>query len=178
MINSNVRSVKWVRSEAAFTALPSSMQGKEETLCKCCSKMPECAHLKKLKAMSKRGIINVNVTQCREYRFPMTFLDQKGTDGSFNTIRLGKAWAERLSPEMEVGLLNRKGEVYGIAEVISAEVGDKQAMLNHHAKNNHLVLTEKSGQVEKIDSVLKRTVGAMVYDQCAHLSVIYLKRVS
>ena len=178
MINSNVRSVKWIGSEAAFTALPNSMRGKEETLCKCCSKLHDCTHVKKFKAMSKQGIVNVSVTQCRDYRFPMVFLNQTGTDGSFNTIRLGKAWAERLSPEMEVGLLNRKGEVYGIAEVTRVEVGSKQAMLNHHAQNNHLVLTEKTGQIEKIDTVLKRTVGATIYNQCVNLSVIYLKRVS
>ena len=127
--------------------------------------------------VSKMKTIKIKVGECQLMVPPIAFIDPSGTEAKFNTIRLGGAWAGRLSIGQTVGLVRAKdSEVYGFARVIGVDVCDLDEVIGDHAHRNHTVLHLPREQARSaIAKTLPKIYGAYITPD-AVFSVIYLER--
>lgn len=104
-------------------------------------------------------------------------------EGVFNTVRLGRAWPDRLKVGSRVMLQNAKTEEYiGEAEVLSVESDDLPKVCKKHYKSNHLMKNIKfksarSGS-EKMQAILRQCYGKLYYENASGASVIYMKLIN
>lgn len=102
-----------------------------------------------------------------------------GTEGDFNTFRLGMSYAKSLSPGQEVFLLNEKEKiVFGRAVVESIDVGALSEMCLTHGHKNH---TELNRDADAAPESLMRTIvkiyGPHIATPTKKATVIYLRRI-
>lgn len=104
-----------------------------------------------------------------------------GTEGEFNTFRLGGKYASNLKPGDEVFLMEEKSRhVFGKAQVIRVELGSLGEMCLVHAPYNHteLILEDrKTAGAERLFKLLQRIYGPHIATAKKKTSVIYLRRI-
>lgn len=101
-----------------------------------------------------------------------------GTEGEFNTFRLGLTYARTLSPGDEVLLLNEKAKiVFGRARVERIETGCLGEMCLLYAHRNH---TELSGDPntapQHLHKTLCRIYGPHIATPTKKTTVIFMRR--
>lgn len=116
------------------------------------------------------------VQQCTDYQPVISFKSLKGTEGEFNTFRLGGAWFTRVKPGQLIGILNDKCEKVGDALVKAVHCGDKQRMLNDHASMNHLILSRETDEpAVELRRLIRNLYGTNFLAKAELMTVIYLK---
>lgn len=102
-----------------------------------------------------------------------------GTEGEFNTFRLGGFYAKSLSVGEEVFLLNEKERlVFGKAVVTGVETGKLGEMCAIHGDKNHTEL-EVSGDgrsAERLFHLLQKIHGPHIATPTKKTTVIYMRR--
>jgi hypothetical protein len=101
-----------------------------------------------------------------------------GTEGQFNTFRIGGFYAKHLIQGEEVFLMDSKArEVFGKAVVEKVEVGRLAEMCAQHAASNHTELDTPDGQnAERLYALLQKINGPHIATPTKKTTVIYLRR--
>ncbi|MFT4064373.1 hypothetical protein [Paraburkholderia sp.] len=101
-----------------------------------------------------------------------------GTEGQFNTFRIGGFYAKHLTQGEEVFLMDSKArEVFGKAVVEKVEVGRLAEMCAQHAASNHTELDMPDGKnAERLMVLLQRINGPHIATPTKKTTVIYLRR--
>lgn len=95
--------------------------------------------------------------------------------GPYNTIRIGKAWSDRLQTGQRVGIWDDVERRLTFAIVEASFWGeDKQEILNQHAHHNHIGMTLED-PVAQLPGVLMNCYGKGFYAKSWGLSAIYLR---
>lgn len=152
---------------------------KNVPLCLACGAQPRCRLFKDL---AKVHWAAITVIRCQKFvpvigfRAPIV-----GLDRTFNTMRLGKSWSERLKPGDFVALTDTKDDsIIGHARVTHVEVGAFDTMVWAHGAENHLVVDSPKGRnacIEEVRHVLKKSYGKFITPDSL-LTAIYLSRVN
>jgi hypothetical protein len=103
-----------------------------------------------------------------------------GTEGEFNTFRLGGFYAKRLQPDEEIFLLNEKEKtVFGLTRVVKVETGPLGEMCLIHAHSNHSQLADDPVMApERLYKKLERIYGPHIVSATKKCTVIYLTRIA
>jgi len=171
MINTNVRAIK-IHDNGLYKI------SVDRSLCTHCGRQQSCEAFKANNRMNKKYSVVSLVKECAEYTYPIVFQDEQGTEGKFNTIRLGEAWSKRLKAGDRVALVNKTGETFGFATVIVLQNGDKNEILQNHAYKNHLYLNKKMSKEEAGKHLIKRLpsiYGNLIASNNDKATVIYLE---
>jgi hypothetical protein len=97
--------------------------------------------------------------------------------GLYNTIRIGKAWSDRLQPGQRVGIWDDVERRLTFAVVETSHWSeDKAEILNLHAGRNHIGMTLDS-PASQMPGVLMNCYGNGFYTKSWGLSAIYLQPV-
>lgn len=102
-----------------------------------------------------------------------------GTEGEFNTFRIGGFYAKNLSEGEEVFLLNEKDKmVFGRAVVTKIETGKLAEMCAIHGDKNHTELetAEDGRSAERLFHLLQKIHGPHIALPCKKTTVIYMRR--
>lgn len=101
-----------------------------------------------------------------------------GMNRLFNTIRVGKAWTQRLDPGQMIALYEaREKRIFGHARVIGHTSGGITGMLEDHARANHLMLDTPPADAPAIlHSWLRQNYGPRIITDQTNLTAIYLLR--
>lgn len=177
MIDLNVRAVKR-RKDSDRTTYTISVG---RSLCVHCARQSACPTLKSLKRLNSKAPIIAKIDECADYAYPILFADTKGTQGEFNTMRLGTAWVDRVGEGDIVGLINKEGKVFGYAEVVDAFAGEKEWVIRDYAYENHLYVDSGMTHQEAGVDLLKRLpniYGNMIVNNNKMMTAIYLKNIS
>lgn len=119
---------------------------------------------------------SVNTRQrCSEFVPVLQFaINDNLTLPLYNTIRIGKAWSDRLPVGARVGVWDGVKRELTYAKVKASFWGeDKQQVLDHHAANNHIGMTLEFPR-RQMAEVLQRCYGKGFYARSYGLSAIYL----
>ena len=153
-----------------LTCLPKSVG--ERRLCDSCGALGLCD------IAEKSEII---VSSCTDYIFTLRFFSTKGLSSrQFNTLRLGKAWGERVSVGSHVRLVDVKGEHIDYRKVLDVKVGPKEQIIREFAKQNHLLAESDVTNEEAGDWMIKQMpnlYGNLIYKNNALCTAITLGRV-
>ena len=173
MIDTNVRNVKKLES-GMFSAL-TKPQKLITNLCDRCSANPAC----KIKSKPKRiKEITAIIAECSSYQWPIAFRDALGTDDHFNTMRMGKAWYNRISVGDSVGLIDKEGKVFGNANVERKDLMKKEEAMWSHGYRNHLMIGRTQEEAANLmPKILRNSYGNIVYTNNHEVSIIYLQRI-
>lgn len=167
----NYRSVKRVNN--VYQCLKSS-------LCDDCGAQAECPTLKSKKRLERKSGASMTITHCPSFVYCLMFQNRKGTNlESFNTIRLGKSWSERLKEGDKVALVDKTG-IYGFAEVLAVGLDTKEKIVTDHAFLNHLYIEQNLTREIAGADLLKKMpsiYGNLIYKNNQYATVIYLKPV-
>ena len=174
MINLNVRSVKRdgssVRANYSVTV--------NRSLCEHCTQQRTCKALKSIDRAQSKYKIGAQIKECKSYIYPILFVDPKGTEGVFNTIRLGEAWLKRLEIGDTVGLIDKEGNVFGYAEVTDIFSRTREFAIRENAYQNHLYVNSGMTQAEAgrdLEKKLPNLYGNLIVKSNSMATVIYLK---
>lgn len=155
MINTNLRTLKVIGDEYMMRS----------GLCAACGNCVDCS------------VIRDDVIACSDYQPVIAFKSFDGTEGHFNTFRLGSAWAPRVKPGQHIGLINKAGIKVGEARVEAVHCGDKQQMLDEHAALNHLILARAAANpASELKRLIRNLYGPNFLAKATHMTVIYLQR--
>lgn len=115
---------------------------------------------------------------CQYFVPALGFYDRTGMLKVFNTMRVGKAWTERLVPGQTIGLwCPIEKDVFGYAEVLSFTSGPISRMIVEHAEHNHLMLDANYVKAQRQLLVwLKQQYGPRIIHEKTQLTAIYLRR--
>lgn len=156
MISANLRFLKHREGEGYYM---------KNGLCESCGHHLHC------------GIESAETRLCTGYQPVIPFKSLAGTEGLFNTFRLGGAWANRVKKGDTIGLLNTQGEKVATAVVRSVHVATKEEMLAEHAHLNHLMLAKGSRDpVADLTKTVRNLYGTNFFAKAALMTVIYLRR--
>lgn len=115
---------------------------------------------------------------CREFMPVLSFQDETGfkIGDVVNTVRIGKAWVERLTTGSTIALLNAKTKlIFSYARVIGLDFGPIDDMLKLHAATNHLFVNKSPSEAP---ALLKdwqlRNYGPHIVNDATKIAVIYL----
>jgi len=174
MVDTNVRSVK--RTDTGATILTKAT-AKMSSLCNHCAMIDHCEHRAQISSAAHAGKLTVSVTNCAEYRYPIHFVDTKGTNAhSFNTVRLGEAWSKRLNVGDTVGLLNHEKRLITTAQVRLIEVVSLDTVgLLPYASQNHMLIDEDidaDQAADKLLKILRNSYGKLVFERNRTATII------
>lgn len=118
------------------------------------------------------------VAACDQFLPTLPFNDDAGMQKLFNTVRIGRAWVQRLVVGQKVALYNATDKrVFGFASVLATFDGSIDEMLNRHAHANHLMLSQFPEEAQSIlHQWLKRNYGPHIVHDNTTLTAIYLLR--
>jgi len=104
------------------------------------------------------------------------FMNEVGLDRISNTMRVGKAWSERLVTGDRVGLYNvKRKEMFGSATILSVFTGPIVPMLIKHAHANHTMLdTPRAEAAEMLLRWMRQNYGPRLINKQTHLTAVYL----
>ncbi|WP_028449771.1 hypothetical protein [Chitinibacter tainanensis] len=119
------------------------------------------------------------ITECSDFLPVIAFQSDAGMTARFNTIRVGKAWAERVKIGTRVGLVSTKtGQIFGYGEVDAVYAGELQDVCDNFGADNHTLLGKEVDEPGKaIWRVLRNCYGNLAM-QNKYATAIYMKRVS
>lgn len=117
-------------------------------------------------------------THCEHFMPALGFNDQTGMQKVFNTIRVGKAWPQRLSPGQPIGLWCPIDKtIFGWAEVLSIYSGRIAHILVNHAGDNHLFLDQHDTHAQRLlYEWLRQNYGPRIIHKDTTVTAIYLRR--
>lgn len=143
--------------------LTSKLNG--NALCVACSSYNECPKASTVKT-------------CAEFIPVFVFSDPTNLDNqSFNTIRLGKAWHERLEPGQTISLYDAKNDHKFNMKVVSVHWSiDKEDLLEDHAALNHLGKTYNN-PASDLKKKLINMYGKNFFANAKGLTALYLERI-
>lgn len=149
-------------ADAHFT-LTSKHNG--NALCDACAASSECPQRN-------------SKTRCADFIPVLRFSVNENLSLSlWNTIRIGKAWSDRLPVGTRVGVWDDVREELSFATVVENFWGEEKAqVLAGHAAKNHIGMTLENPAVE-LAEVLANCYGRGFYAKSFGLSVIYLRPV-
>jgi hypothetical protein len=102
-----------------------------------------------------------------------------GVDDSFNTFRLGHAFAKRLAPNQEVFLMDEKTKtVFGRAVVTDVSTGQLKQLCMLHGSKNHTELgkPDPENSPERLFAWIQKIYGPHIATEGKKSTVIYLRR--
>ena len=116
--------------------------------------------------------------RCDLFLPSLPFTDETGLRKVANTIRVGKAWTERLIPNQVISLWNSvEKRIFGHARVLSLHTGPIVGMLRDHAHANHLMLDTPPDDAAKLMlEWQRRQYGPRIIHDQTQLTAIYLLR--
>jgi hypothetical protein len=116
---------------------------------------------------------------CEFFLPALPFTVETGLDRLSNTMRVGKAWTERLAPGQTVALYNSKVKlIFGHSRVLYTVAGPIVSMLSEHAFANHIMLdTPKNEAAVKLGGWMRQNYGPRIIHENTTLTAIYLLRV-
>lgn len=120
------------------------------------------------------------VSQCADFLPALPFTDETGLQKVSNTMRVGRAWTERLQIGQTVALYHTKRrEVFGYAQVLHHSYGPIVPMLRLHAGANHLMLDTPLKKAPKVlGEWMRQNYGPRIINGDTTLTAVYLLRVS
>lgn len=149
---------------------------KRHDLCGRCGSYDSCEE------SSKKMDEDVYVkSECQIFIPILMFVNPKGTDDEFTTIRLGEAWVNRVLPNTEVALFSKKDGYYGKALVTFRYSGTKRNIIFHGINTNHLMLDFKGTPLKKMEALIKivsNSYGNLIYKNNDYATIIGLRRIS
>lgn len=118
-------------------------------------------------------------TQCASFVPVLSFKDESGLEGEFNTFRRGRGWANRLLLGQVVGLFAlTSGRIIGRAVVDGLHVSALGDLLDRLAASNHLMKgSEAASAVERLHRVLRALYGVNHAAFDAVFTVVEVRRV-
>lgn len=119
-----------------------------------------------------------NVKTCSEFVPVFVFSDPTNLDRqSFNTIRLGRAWYERLESGQIVALYDKKFDRMFRAKVTTIYwSNNKKDILKEHASRNHLGQTYDNPPADLARTLIS-SYGKNFFARANGLTAIYLTRI-
>ena len=101
-----------------------------------------------------------------------------GTEGEFNTFRLGGFYTKHLSPGDRVYLLNEKEKlVFGLAEVLKLESGQLWELCQAHAHTNHTELGRAcADSPQRLFALLQKFYGPHIALPAKKAVVLFMRR--
>lgn len=140
--------------------------GADKTLCNLCGWLSMC----------QGRLLQHN--KCWSFMPALSFQDEVGLLKVSNTMRVGRAWTQRLTPPQTVALYNVKAKViFGYADVLSMDDGNIVTMLKAHAHANHTMLdTPNEEAPTKLGAWMKQNYGPRIINEGTALTAIYLLR--
>lgn len=116
--------------------------------------------------------------KCDEFMPVLTFQDEVGLHKVSNTMRVGRAWTQRLVPPQDVALYNVRAKViFGHAQVLSTDDGNIVSMLKAHAHANHTMLDTPNHEAPtKLGAWMRQNYGPRIIHEGTTLTAIYLLR--
>lgn len=170
MIRTDVRYIR--PTEDSYTCKNKSGSKESRHMCLHCSSNASCNVANTLKSGDQ-------IKMCSHYQYPIAFRSLKGTEGLFNTMRMGKAWSGRLLGGETIGLLNKDGELEARAKVRTVLLLPRKEALDLHARFNHMMINEDPIDAsQRLAKVLRNVYGKIVWERETHITVIYASRVS
>lgn len=116
--------------------------------------------------------------QCSDYQPVLAFKSLAGTEGEFNTFRLGGAWYNRVRVGQQLGLLNHLCEKVGDALVTGVHCGSKDDMITSFAAGNHLMIAAKPDDpVAELTRKIRNLYGPNFMARAELMTVIELRRI-
>lgn len=118
-------------------------------------------------------------TLCDQFVPALPFTDEGGLDRVANTMRVGRAWTERLVPWQMVALYNSKSrEIFGYSLVLYTRSGPIVDMLKLHAAANHIMLdTPPNKAPTELGAWMRQNYGPHIIHAGTTLTAVYLLRV-
>ena len=118
------------------------------------------------------------LTACSLFLPALPFTDETGLQKVSNTVRVGRAWTQRLTPGQTVALYNTKTKViFGHAEVLSMSHGRIHDILRDHAAANHLMLDlHPKDAPQTLFAWQRQNYGPRIIHDETSLTAIYLLR--
>lgn len=115
-------------------------------------------------------------TRCAEFIPVLRFAVNENLElPLWNTIRIGKAWSDRLPVGSRVGVWDDVRKVLSYATVVDNHWGENKVdVLAGHAAKNHIGMTLDNPAVE-LAEVLANCYGRGFYAKSFGLSVLYLQ---
>ena len=137
----------------------------EDALCRACERFERCPQASTVKT-------------CADFIPVFVFSDPTNLDKqSFNTIRLGRAWYERLESGQEVALYDKKFDRMFRARVTTIYWdSNKKEHLVEHAPRNHLGQATDNPALD-LAKILISTYGKNFFAKANGLTAIYLTRI-
>lgn len=121
---------------------------------------------------------NEQAQVCTGYQPVLAFKSMAGTEGEFNTFRLGGAWSKRVTVGQRLGLVDSSYERVGEAIVRAVHCGPRVSMIEEHAAKNHLMLAAKpDNPVEAMTRKLRNLYGPNFLTKAELMTVFDLVRV-
>ena len=169
--------LRYIKGAPHGISAPNSWVKRGASLCGYCAAEPFCDALNQ----KPRPVY----TGCSDYMPPLTFQDKTGLHhNGFSTIRLGKAWGERLSAIYGIVALVHKTKtkqtVLGFARVECHRTlpKDQAIALSEH---NHLLIDRPGTKEQKLDflrKTIRRYYGGFDQEGTKPYTVIVLKRLT
>lgn len=174
MVDTNVRSVK--RTDQGASILTKGTAN-IRTLCDHCALIWHCDYRARIADIAHAAKLNAPVTTCQQYQYPIHFVDTRGLEApGCNTMRLGTAWARRVLPGDQVGLLNSDKRLIASAQVKAVHVVPLSAAgLQEYAGKNHMLIGESLEPLEAAERLLKilrNSYGNLVYQRSTEVTII------
>lgn len=171
-IDTNLRSLR--RLDSGFTMFNRSNE-KAKHLCSHCARQTTCEVLDELQTVEEQIACDVVMRTCSLYITPLVFRNAAGLNcEEFNTIRLGKAWEDRLKPGDSCGFLTPQGSIIGVGTVKEVKTVSRRG-LRKYAPHNHMLIQEKLGPTQalkRLMSIMRESYGPLWLDRAEFFSVI------
>ena len=176
--DNNLRRIR-MTAGGKWTLLSEKDQTKAIHICDYCVLKSSCVATLRVAAITAEFEVNGVITECPSYRPTLTFRDDAGMDALFNTVRIGKAWHDRVAVGSLVSLWTAKDDIeIGVARVTAKFVGRYCDLAAEHAHRNHTQIGKPlDGAEQRLLKVLVGSYGSTFMKLERAVSIIYLERV-
>jgi hypothetical protein len=147
-----------------------------KVLCEVCGVHDTCELRSALVNLGAWRLATVAVEECGIYVPVLGFQDRSGLEGSFNTFRRGRGWANRLELGCRVALHDLAADrLLGRATVTGIHYGPLGGLLRDFAADNHLMRGLSAIEAPgRLHAVLRRLYGTNYAGVDCEFSVIEL----
>lgn len=168
--------------DGAFTVESVATLNRSGTICDHCARR-SCRYRGYMK---RAKFVRLEAMSCNLFLPALGFSVLKGLDlETWNTFRLGGAWAKRLSPGEDVAVIDTKNNRFvGMARVESVYLGDLDTLLAQHASANHAIIHEYTHEGLRLEDagdrlmrILKNAYGSTYTHGERTATVIYLRKI-
>lgn len=124
--------------------------------------------------------VDIVVSECKIFHPILMFVNPKGTDDEFTTIRLGEAWVKRVEEDSVISLFNKKEGSYGKAVVTGVSSGFKSFVIYKSIHTNHMMLDFEGDQDDRLkvlSKIVKNAYGNLIWKNNDKATIIEMKRI-